>query len=78
MTVFCFSNVIRGHHIYKLVWSPVVGEVLKLRPEDGNEYNRYVVGVQKDGKIIGHAPKEITRIFYYFMQQNGTINDEVM
>ena len=39
---FCFSSVIRGHRIYKSVWSPVVGEVLELRPEDTCTRNMYV------------------------------------
>lgn len=41
-------------------------------------YDRYVVGVQKADKIIGHAPKKISIIFCYFMQHNRTINAEIL
>ena len=31
------ASVIRGHHVYKSVWTPEVGEELSLVTEDGNE-----------------------------------------
>ena len=74
---FVFSGVIRGHHVYKLVWSSIVGEMVELIPESGNEHDRYAVKMMKDDETVGHAPKEISKIFYYFLQHNGRINAEV-
>ena len=73
---FNFSSVIRGHHVYKIVWSPVLGEVLETRPESGNEHDRYAIGIVECGEIVGHVP-QVSRTFYYFIQHNGTITAEV-
>ena len=48
-------SVVRGHHIYKVIWTPEVGEDLQLRPEDHNEHDTYAVAVVKGGSIVGHA-----------------------
>ena len=29
-----FESVIRGHHVYKDFWMPVVGEILIVRPDN--------------------------------------------
>ena len=41
---FTFESVIGGHHVYKFVWTPFVGEILSL----GNENDPYAVAVMKD------------------------------
>ena len=69
-----FASVIRGHRVYK---TPFIGEMLESQPDTGNEHDRYAIGMVKDGEIVGHAPKEISRIFQYFIQHNGTISAEV-
>ena len=28
---FTFEGVIRGHHVYKFVWTPFIGEILLLQ-----------------------------------------------
>ena len=32
------ASVVRGHHIYKSLWTPEVNEILLLRRETGNEH----------------------------------------
>ena len=39
------ASVIRGHHVYKSVWTPEVGEELSLVTEDGNEHDKYAVAI---------------------------------
>ena len=34
---------VRGHHIYKRVRSPTVGEVLQLTREERNDHDRFAV-----------------------------------
>ena len=34
---------VRGHHIYKRVRSPTVGEVLQLMREERNDHDRFAV-----------------------------------
>ena len=35
-TEFLMDSVIRGHHVYKYIWSSVVGEELECQIETGN------------------------------------------
>ena len=42
-------SVARGHHVYKVNWTPEVREVLQVRTEDGNEHDEHAVAVIKDG-----------------------------
>ena len=50
------DSVVRGHHVYKFVWTPAIGEELYLQPEESNERDEYAVTVRKDGETIGHMP----------------------
>ena len=61
---FQLESVIRGHHVYKSVWIPFIGETLSQMPDDGNEHHIYAVGVVKDAAIVGHAPRELSRVFF--------------
>ena len=50
-------SVIRGHHVYKIVWTPYIDEGLCLEVEDGNEKVRHAVAIVKNGMIVGHMPR---------------------
>ena len=39
--VYLHESVVRGHHIYKRVRSPTVGEVLQLTREERNDHDRF-------------------------------------
>ena len=39
------ESVVCGHHIYKEVWSPVVGELLPVLQESINVHDRRAVAV---------------------------------
>ena len=72
-----FASVIRGHHVYKSIWTPSIGETLPLDADDGNDHDAYAVGIFKDSTLVGHAPREVSRIFYYFLQHGGSISAEI-
>ena len=38
---------IKGHHIYKDVWSPVIGEILQVEMEPDQLIHRYAICVRK-------------------------------
>ena len=46
---------IRGtcHHVYNAIWTPVIGECLKLCREPGNVHDRRAVCIKKGGAIVG-------------------------
>ena len=70
---FEFDSCIRGHHIYKDVWTPVVDEGLNCRREEGNISDPYAVAVIKSGNIVGHVPRRISAACNLFIQKGGVI-----
>ena len=71
------TSVIRGHHVYKSVWTPEVGKELSLVTEDGNEHDKYAVAVIKDGYVVGHMPRSLSRVSWYFLKRGGCISCRV-
>ena len=64
---------VRGYHIYLTIWDAVVGEMLECAREPLNEHDRYAVAVKKDGNIIGHLPRNISRCCSLFLRRGGCI-----
>ena len=58
--------VVRGYHIYKVEWTPAVGDRFETEVDDFNEHNRYAVEVTVDDiETVGHIPREISKMYYY-------------
>ena len=66
--IFCKESVVCGHHVYKAVWTPFVGEILDARREDENSH---------DSCVVGHLPHEYSRIAWHFLQHGGKISCEI-
>ena len=75
--VLLHETVIRGHHIYKSVWSPTLGEIVSVDREHGNTHDSHAVCLLQGGSIIGHAPRELAEYFCFFLGHGGTITREV-
>ena len=67
------DSVIRGHHIYKDIWTPFIGEQLDLQHELNNAYDRYAVTIIKKDEIVGRVPRELARQFSRFLLEGGSI-----
>ena len=76
--VCLLQSTIRGHHVYKSMWTPIVGETLQVSREPSNSYDIYAVSVQKEGHTVGHVPREVSRVFSTFLLQGGNISCEVI
>ena len=59
-TSFRIESTVRGHHVYKSLWTPVIGEELRVQIED-NPFDNFAVAIWKD-VIVGHVPRELARI----------------
>ena len=46
------ESVVRGHHIYKTVWTPVIGEELPVEREEDNQHDQHAVAVVKNGYVL--------------------------
>ena len=44
------QTYIKGHHVYKDIWTPEIGEQLKVRIEPDNCVDKCAVCVEKDKK----------------------------
>ena len=55
-----FDSYIRGYHVYQVVWTPVVGEMLLLKREPTNAMDVSAVAVCKENDIVGHVPFNIS------------------
>ena len=71
------SSVVRGHHVYKNVWTPSIGERLQLRRQDDNNYDDHAMSVMKAETIVGHVPREMSRTFWHFIMHGGSVGCEI-
>ena len=71
-------TVIRGHHVYKDIWTPYPGEILTCKEELGNIHDLYAVAVRRPGDeiTVGHVPQTITTVCYLLLKC-GSITGEV-
>lgn len=69
--VFLFPGVIRGHHVYKALWTPVVGETVQVCREPSNPFDVNSLAVVKGGITVGHVPREVRRVFSCFLDEGS-------
>ena len=66
------ADTTSGHHVYKSVWTPTLGEELECRREGDNDFDQYAVAVLRRG-VVGHIPRKISTLSSIFLQRNGRI-----
>ena len=72
--VYTYDSVIRGHHAYKLIWTPRMGEQLPLRCEDNNVRGA-AVAVMKGIVVVGHLPRVLARTVFYFLKRGNPASE---
>ena len=65
----CADSCIRGHHIYKDIWTPLLGEKLPCTRETSNRKDPYAVCVLKSGSIVGHLPRKFSTAWLMFLKK---------
>jgi len=78
METFESEQVARGHHVYKAVWTPFIGEELIFRQESGNVSDLYAVAVLKPASSAssshGHGCRpRATQLHAAVLEYGGTI-----
>ena len=72
---FQFTAAIRGYHVFRKIWEPVIEEELKCAHEVGNEYDVFSVKTcQGSGETVGHLPGEISRATKFLLDRGATVN----
>lgn len=63
---------VRGYHAYLDNASVRIGEILTSEMELDNPHDKYAVAVKnQDGNLVGHGPKELSRLFHEFLNDSG-------
>ena len=71
--MFEIQSCVRGHHVYKDIWTRFVGETLSCEREEDNTADPYAVAVKKFGRrmpvVVGHLPRRISAACCLFLQR---------
>ena len=54
---YVLNSHIKVYHTYMMKWHPTIGEFLKPRLEPENEFDKFVVGVEKYDVVAGLLSK---------------------
>ena len=74
---FYLQASVRGYHAYFKESTVHVGDILDCEMEPENDHDRYAVAVKnKDEKIVGHVPIELSRICHKFLSEYGQLEAE--
>lgn len=74
MEIYEVESCIRGHHVFRTVWSPTVGERLNCTWETSNTEDPYAVAVMHSSAVIGHISRKISAVGALFLGKEGTIH----
>lgn len=76
---FEYSSAIRGYHFYKNTWLPEKGQKLDCNYERDNMFDWFAIKVceKKSDKIVGHLPKEVSRITKFILNRGAIITAEI-
>ena len=67
-----FESFVRGYHEYMDVWDPKIGDKdVHLAPEEDNEHDSFAVAIFFQGRIVGHVPRNLSRVMNCFMKIPG-------
>ena len=75
---FQFSSFITGYYHYRHRWTPQIDEELTCAHEANNIYDEYAIAVMKDGVIVGHVPRTISKQFYNLLKGGGFVKTKVI
>ena len=74
METYSFTAAARGFHYNRRFWPPKENETLDCLHEPGNAFDRFAIKtVNEKGEIVGHLPKEISRVTKYLLDRGFTM-----
>ena len=60
-----FAAPIKGHHVYKKIWTPQKDDILYCKKDYRSELlniDKYAMGIYKEAGLEGDVPIELSRI----------------
>ena len=78
-TQYDLDSFVRGYHAYMDIRTPKVGdENFCLKSENENQHDKFSVAIVLEERLVGHVPKNLSKIFHQFMKiPNCTIGCKV-
>ena len=73
METYEVRSCVRGHHVFKSVWNPIIGQQLVCKRETNNPTDVYAVAVMRGSTVVGHVPRKISAACARFLERKGTI-----
>ena len=74
ITSMDLETFIKGHHIYKNIWTPQLDELLEVSTEPDNPVGKFAVAVKKNQNVVWHLKKGKTGRFaktlFYFLRSD--------
>ena len=74
ITSMDLETFIKGHHIYKNIWTRQLDELLEVSTEPDNPVDKFAVAVKKNQNIVGPLKKGKTgrfaKTFFYFLRSD--------
>ena len=58
--------------MFKNIWTPAIGEDLRVTTETDNTFDEFAVAVCKDNIVVGHVPRELSRGCWYLLQRRNS------
>ena len=74
---YTFESFIHGYHVFKDRWRAEVGQELTVAHEANNREDKHAIGIYRDGDVMGHAPREYSRVLHFFLNRGGAISVRV-
>ena len=73
VTVQC---CIRGYHTYQAQWNAEVGAKLNTAPDirpAALVEDKYAIAVKHDEQTVGHVPKFLSKLTFFFLKHGGKV-----
>lgn len=67
------ASIVKGHHVYKSIWTPVISQELLVKPEDDNEHDKNTVSVIRGDCTVGHIPRTTSGVSHSFVIRGSVI-----
>ena len=75
MEVHTFTATVRGFRYYRRFRRPKENEKLACFYESGNVFDQFAIKtVDERGEIVGHLPKQISRVTKYFLDRGTSMH----
>lgn len=72
MESFNIESFVKGYHVYRQIWTPIISERLTAVQEPTNLVDKYAVCVLKNGHVVGHLEKgqtgKFAKTIFYFLR----------